>query len=176
MSRARAISALVTIAPGVAFAMTLTSPAFGPNGQIPAKHTCEGADVSPALAWSGVPAEAKSLVLVVDDPDAPDPAAPRTVWVHWVLFDVPARATGLPEGVAPSALPAGTKQGLNDWKQTGYRGPCPPIGRHRYVHKLYALDTTLEQLDRPTKAAVERAMAGHVLERAELVGTYEKRR
>jgi Raf kinase inhibitor-like YbhB/YbcL family protein len=170
--RAAVAFALVLAAPRVGRALTLTSTAFTANGAMPIEHTCEGADVSPPLAWTGVPAKTASLVLIVDDPDAPDPAHPRTTWVHWVLFDVPPTATGLSKAGSP---PAGAKEGLNDWKRTGWSGPCPPVGRHRYVHKLYALDTTLE-LDRPTKAAVERAMEGHVLERAELVGTYEKKK
>jgi hypothetical protein len=95
-------------------------------------------------------------------------------WVHWVLYDLPASASELPEGLAPAHLPAGTRQGRNDWKRTGYGGPCPPIGRHRYVHKLYALDALLGDLGEPTKAALERAMDGHVLARAELIGTYQK--
>ena len=155
-------------------ALTLTSTAFVPNGAIPTKHTCQGADVSPPLAWSGVPAGAKSLALVIDDPDAPDPAAPKMTWVHWVLYEIPPTASGLPEGAA--TLPSGTRSGLNDWKRSGYGGPCPPIGRHRYFHKLYALDTTLGDLGQPTKAALEKAMAGHILEQAELIGTYQKER
>src|SRR5262245_57517426 len=129
---------------GVAMALTLTSTAFGPNGAIPTKHTCEGSDVSPPLAWTGVPAGTNSLVLIVDDPDAPDPAAPKVTWVHWVLYDLPTTATGLPDGTG--TLPPGTRQGQNDWKRPGYGGPCPPVGRHRYFHKLYALDTTLGDL------------------------------
>ena len=154
--------------------LRITSPTFEPNGEIPRRHTCEGEDVSPALRWSGVPDGAKSLVLIVDDPDAPDPAAPRMTWVHWVLYDIPASATGLPEDVAASDLPPGTRPGRNDWKRTGYGGPCPPVGRHRYFHKLYALDTELGDLGAAGKAEVERAMRGHVLAEAQLVGTYEK--
>jgi hypothetical protein len=157
-------------------AFTLTSPSFSHLGEIPIKYTCEGADVSPPLAWSGVPAGTRSLVLVVDDPDVPDPAAPKRTWVHWVVYDLPPTATNLPEGVTADALPAGAAEGQNDWKRTGYGGPCPPIGRHRYFHRLHALDTTLPRLTAPTKADVERAMAGHVLGTAELIGTYEKRR
>ena len=156
-------------------ALTLTSAAFAPNGEIPTKHTCKGNDLSPPLAWAGVPAGTKSFVLIVDDPDAPDPAAPKTTWVHWVLYEIPPTATALSEGTRTDTLPAGTREGLNDWKRTGYGGPCPPVGRHRYVHKLYALDTTLGDLNRPSKAAVEKAMAGHVLEKTELIGTYQKR-
>lgn len=152
--------------------MELTSSAFDAMGAIPRRHTCEGGDLAPALRWSGVPTAARSLVLIVDDPDAPDPAAPQRTWVHWVLLDIPPAATGIPEGGHP--LPVGTRDGLNDWHRTGYGGPCPPIGRHRYFFKLYALDTWLAALQRPTKAMVEQAMRGHVLAQAELVGTYQK--
>ena len=152
----------------------LNSSAFEPNGPIPAKYTCEGEDVSPALTWSGVPSGTKSLALIVDDPDAPDPAAPKMTWVHWVLYDVPPSAQGLPEAVRANSLPRGTREGLNDWKRTGYRGPCPPIGRHRYFFKLYALDTDLGDLGEPTKAQLEEAMEGHILGEAQLVGRYQK--
>jgi Raf kinase inhibitor-like YbhB/YbcL family protein len=154
--------------------LTLTSPAFAAGGEIPTRYTCEGDDVSPPLAWSTPPAGTKSLALIVDDPDAPDPDAPKMTWVHWVVYDLPATADGLPEGVAARALPAGTREGLNDWKRSGYGGPCPPVGRHRYFHKLYALDTVLPDLGRPDKVALERAMRGHILARAELLGTYAK--
>ena len=157
-------------------ALELRSPAFEPNGEIPVRYTCDGQDVSPPLEWSGVPEGTKSLVLIVDDPDAPDPAAPRMTWVHWVLYNIPPSAHGLPEGVNPSDLPPGTRQGLNDWKRTGYGGPCPPIGRHRYFHKLYALSEVLPDLGTPTKAELLRAMEGKILDRAELVGTYKRRR
>jgi Raf kinase inhibitor-like YbhB/YbcL family protein len=160
----------------VTVALTLRSAAFAHEGDILPKHTCEGADVSPPLAWAGVPAGTRSLVLIVDDPDAPDPAAPRRTYVHWVLCNLPPDSTGLPEGVTSADLPAGTVEGLNDWKRTGYGGPCPPIGKHRYFHKLYALDTVLAGLHQPTKAAVEAAMRGHVLASAELVGLYRKKR
>jgi hypothetical protein len=117
----------------------------------------------------------ESFALIVDDPDAPDPAHPRMTWVHWVLYDLPASTSSLPEAVEPADLPAGTRQGRNDWRRTGYGGPCPPIGRHRYFHKLYALDTALGDLGEPTRAELERAMAGHVLAGAELIGSYQKR-
>jgi Raf kinase inhibitor-like YbhB/YbcL family protein len=156
--------------------LTLTSPAFTHNGAMPARLTCDGRDVSPELRWSGLPAGTQSLALIVDDPDAPDPAAPRMTWVHWVLYNIPPATTGLPEGVAPGDLPAGTRQGLNDWGRTGYGGPCPPIGRHRYFHKLYALDAALPELGKPTRAALEQAMKGHVLASTELVGTYQRSR
>ena len=154
--------------------MKITSTAFAQDAAIPAKYTCEGSDLSPPLAWSEVPAKTKSFALIVDDPDAPDPAAPKMTWVHWVLYNLPAEATGLPE--AAKALPRGTLQGLNDWKRTRYGGPCPPVGRHRYFHKLYALDVVLPDLGQPTKAQVEAAMKGHVIAHAELIGTYQKRK
>ena len=154
--------------------MKLTSAAFGENQSIPKVYTCEGKNVSPPLAWSGVPAGAKSLVLVVDDPDAPDPAAPRVTWVHWVLYDIPASAAGLAEGIASAALPKGTREGSNGWQRTVYGGPCPPVGRHRYFHKLYALDTVLPDLEKPSTAALEQAMKGHILAQTQLIGTYQK--
>jgi Raf kinase inhibitor-like YbhB/YbcL family protein len=156
--------------------LTLTSPAFKPGGDIPAKYTCEGADVSPPLEWSGTPARAKSLALIVDDPDAPDPKAPKMTYVHWVLYDIPPTASRFAEGAAGGGLPPGTREGTNDWKRTGYGGPCPPIGRHRYFFKLYALDAELPDLGAATKPQLEKAMEGHVVERAELVGTYEKKK
>ncbi len=154
--------------------LTLVSTAFPTGGSIPPRYTCEGEDVSPALAWHGVPAGTQSLVLIVDDPDAPDPRAPKMTWVHWLLYNLPPDATGLPEGVAPGQLPAGTLQGVNDWRRTGYGGPCPPIGRHRYYHRLYALSAKLPDLHNPTKGALEKAMQGHVLAQAELLGSYQK--
>jgi len=154
--------------------MKLTSTVFADHQSIPKVYTCEGKDVSPPLAWSGVPAQAKSLALIVDDPDAPDPAAPRMTWVHWVLYDIPVAASGLPQGVTSNALPKGTLEGRNDWDRTGYGGPCPPVGRHRYFHKLYALDTVLPDLQDPDKAALEQAMKGHIIAEAQLVGTYQK--
>jgi Raf kinase inhibitor-like YbhB/YbcL family protein len=150
--------------------------AFAAGAAIPPRFTCQGADVSPPLAWSRAPEGAKSLALIVDDPDAPDPRAPKMTWVHWVLYNLPVTAKGLSEGVAPTALPAGTREGTNDWKRTGYGGPCPPIGRHRYFFKLYALDAVLPDLGKPNKAKLEAAMKGHVLAQAELIGTYEKSR
>lgn len=155
---------------------TLTSTAFAHGAEIPAKYTCEGEDISPPLAWSGAPDGTRSFALIVDDPDAPDPRAPRMTWVHWVLYNIPATVTGLPEGATRRNLPPGTREGLNDWKRTGYGGPCPPVGRHRYFHKLYALDIELADLGTPTKPVLERAMEGHILARAELVGTYQKKR
>jgi len=155
-------------------ALALTSTAFSHNGPIPKFYTCQGKDISPALAWNGLPEGTRSVALIVDDPDAPDPAAPKRTWVHWVLYNIPPSATGLAQAVAPAALPPGTREGTNDWKRTGYGGPCPPIGRHRYFHKLYALDVVLPDLKQPTKAALEKAMQGHVLAKVELMGTYQK--
>jgi Raf kinase inhibitor-like YbhB/YbcL family protein len=174
MGPAALTALLLTTCVEAAMAFTLSSPAFDEDAEIPAKYTCEGNDVSPALAWSGLPEGTRSLVLIVDDPDAPDPAAPKMTWVHWVLYDIPADSGGVGEAVKPDALPAGTRQGRNDWKRTGYGGPCPPIGRHRYFHKLYALDTVLGDLGEPTKTALEKTIEGHVLAKTELVGTYQK--
>ena len=154
--------------------LRLDSEAFSEGGTIPKTYTCEGEDLSPPLAWTGVPDGAKSLALIVDDPDAPDPKAPKMTWVHWVLFNLPPETSGLDQGV--KALPAGTMSGINDWKRPGYGGPCPPIGRHRYFFKLYALDTVLTGLSHPNKAAVEAAMRDHILAQSTLIGTYEKGR
>lgn len=156
--------------------LSLASPAFSQQGGIPTRYTCEGEDISPPLSWSDVPEGTQSFTLIVDDPDAPDPNAPRMTWVHWVLYNLPATGCALPEGMNLEALPVGTKEGWNDWKRIGYGGPCPPIGRHRYFHKLYALDTVLPDLRKPTKPQLEKAMAGHVLAQAELIGTYKKAR
>ena len=156
--------------------LTLASTAFAPDGAIPSRYTCDGEDTSPPLAWHDAPAETRSFALIVDDPDAPDPAAPQRTWVHWVLYNIPAGINELSEAIAPKELHSGTREGLNDWGRTSYGGPCPPIGRHRYFHKLYALDAVLPELGRPDKAALEKAMAGHVLAKAELVGTYQKGR
>jgi Raf kinase inhibitor-like YbhB/YbcL family protein len=155
--------------------LTIASSAFVPNGSIPSLYTCEGKDISPPLTWSGAPAGTKSFALIIDDPDAPDPAAPKMTWVHWVLYNIDSKAAGLPEAVRTAALPSGTREGVNDWGRTTYGGPCPPVGRHRYFHKLYALDTVLPDLKRPNKAALEHAMQGHVVAQAMLVGTYQKR-
>jgi len=157
-------------------AFTLRSASFEHDGAIPAKHTCQGDDTAPPLAWAGAPAGTRSFALIVDDPDAPDPRAPRTVWVHWVLYNLPAATAALPEGAKPADLPPEALEGVNDFGTTGYRGPCPPIGRHRYFCKVYALDTVLADLHKPKKADLEKAMRGHVLAQAQLVGTYEKRK
>ena len=176
---AHALVALLAVAAGghaeegsTTMSLKMSSSAFQHEGAIPAKFTCEGDDTSPALSWSGAPKGARSLVLIVDDPDAPDPAAPKMTWVHWVLYNLPPDSTGLPESVKD--LPSGTREGLNDWRRTGYGGPCPPIGKHRYFHKLYVLDTVLPDLGKPSRAKLEDAMRGHVIEQAELMGTYQK--
>ena len=156
-------------------AFTIKSGAFTNNGEIPSLYTCEGSDISPPLTWEDAPDKTKALALIVDDPDAPDPEAPKMTWVHWVLYNLPPDSAGLAEGIKPSSLPVGTGEGLNGWQRTGYGGPCPPIGRHRYFFKLYALDTVLRGLPgKPSKVDVEDAMTDHVLARAVLVGTYQK--
>ena len=152
--------------------LKLTSQAFSQAEEIPQKHSCDGKDISPALDWMDLPPGTKSLALIVDDPDAPDPAAPRMTWVHWVLYNIPPSANGLGEGV--TRLPSGAREGLNDWKRTGYGGPCPPVGRHRYYFKLYALDAVLPNLGQSTKAVLEQEMRGHILEQAQLIGTYQR--
>ena len=159
---------------GEAMTLSITSPAFSHLDEIPARYTCEGQDISPALAFAGAPEGTQSLALIVDDPDAPDPAAPKMTWVHWVLYNLSPDADGLKEAV--DSLPAGTMEGTNDWRRTGYDGPCPPIGRHHYFFKLYALDTVLPDLHQPDKSALEQAMQGHVLAHEALIGTYQKQR
>ncbi len=152
---------------------TMMSLAFDDGCDIPRKYTFDGENVSPPLAWSGVPEGAQSLVLIVDDPDAPDPAAPQRIWTHWLLYNIPPQSDSLPEAVKAVDLPPGTKEGLNDWKRTGYGGPRPPIGKHRYFHKLYALDSVLPNLGNATRAEVEKAMQGHVIEQAQTIGLYQ---
>lgn len=151
--------------------LTITSPAFTHMGDIPRVHTCDGDDTSPQLNWSGVPEGTGSLVLIVDDPDAPDPAAPKMTWVHWLLYNILPDTSGL---AAAGRLPEGAMHGLNDWKHAGYGGPCPPVGRHRYFFKLYALDAMLPDLGNPAKPDLEAAMNGHIVEAAELIGTYSR--
>jgi Raf kinase inhibitor-like YbhB/YbcL family protein len=151
----------------------LVSSAFTPNGSIPSRYTCEGADASPPLEWSDAPEGTRTFALIVDDPDAPDPAKPQRVYVHWVLYNIPATLNKLAENIAKGAIPKGASQGKNDWGKQTYGGPCPPIGRHRYFFKLYALDTQLA-LNNPTKAELEKAMEGHTLASVELIGTYAK--
>ena len=154
--------------------LTLVSTAFAHQGEIPARYTCDGDNLSPPLAWSGVPTGTKSLVLIVDDPDAPDPKAPKMTWVHWLLYNIPPNQNGLTEAMAAQNLPPGTLEGTNNWQRTGYGGPCPPIGRHRYFHKLYALDKLLPDMHKPSKKNLEQAMHGHILAQTELIGTYQR--
>lgn len=157
-------------------AITLTSTAFKHGGDIPPKYTCDGQDISPPLSWSDVPPGTQSLALIVEDPDAPDPAAPKRIWTHWVLYDLPPDADGLKESVSSDELPPGTREGSNDWQRTGYGGPCPPIGKHRYFFKLYALKTALRDLQKPNRGALLSAMEGQILEQAELMGHYRSKR
>jgi Raf kinase inhibitor-like YbhB/YbcL family protein len=158
----------------IGMSIILTSPAFMHGRVIPVQHTCDSINVSPRLSWTDIPVGTKSLALIVDDPDAPDPAAPKMTWVHWLLYNIPHDAKGLIEGLAVDDLADGTLQGVNDWHRTDYRGPCPPVGKHRYFFKLYALDTVLPDMQHPTKAALEKAMHGHVLAQAELIGLYQR--
>jgi Raf kinase inhibitor-like YbhB/YbcL family protein len=157
-------------------ALSLTSPAFAQGGAIPERHSCEGKDVSPELRIDGVPQGAKSLALIVHDPDAPDPDAPKIDWVHWVVYNLPPGTRSLPEGVQQDDLPKGALLGTTDFKKAAYGGPCPPIGRHRYFFVLHALATVLPDLGTPTRQRLEREMAGHILGKVELMGTYEKKR
>ncbi len=159
---------------GTPMTLQLNSPAFSDQETIPTLYTCDGKNISPPLAWSDLPPGAKSLALIVDDPDAPDPKAPKRTWVHWLLYNLPTETGGLTENVGAAGLPAGTLSGLNDWGRPGYGGPCPPIGRHRYFFKLYALDTMLPDLDQPNKAVLLQALQGHILAQTELVGTYQR--
>lgn len=152
--------------------MQIHSSAFASNGIIPRQYTCEGADLSPPLRWQDLPAGTQSVALIVEDPDAPDPDAPQRIWVHWVVYDIPPSIQDLPAGVRK--LPPGTREGINDWQRTGYGGPCPPIGRHRYFFRLYALDTILPDLQHPDKDRLQAAMGGHVLAEAALMGRYAK--
>lgn len=157
-------------------ALTIASSAFLNGGEIPSIYTCEGENISPPLEWDGIPEQAQSLVLIIDDPDAPDPRAPKMTWVHWVVYNIPVETTSLAAGAALQPLPFGSEEGLNDWKQKAYGGPCPPIGRHRYFHKLYALDTQLKNLGNPAKEKLLVEMEGHIIAEAVLYGTYEKSR
>ncbi len=148
----------------------VTSSAFEEGGMIPRKYTCDGADVSPPLGWTGVPEEAKTLALISDDPDAP-----MGTWVHWVLFNLPARIQEIHEAIpAEKELTNGARQGRNDFRKIGYGGPCPPGGTHRYYFKLYALDTVLNLPAGATKAELLKAMEGHILEEGQLMGRYKR--
>jgi Raf kinase inhibitor-like YbhB/YbcL family protein len=151
--------------------MRIRSSAFEHNQPIPSRYTCEGEDCSPPLSFEEVPPGTKSLVLIVDDPDAPDPKAPQRTWVHWVLYNIPPNTTELEAG---TPTPQGAAVGLNDWEHNAWGGPCPPIGKHRYFFKLYALDTPLDEKEDMTKLDVTQAMIDHVIAQAELIGTYQK--
>ena len=155
--------------------LRITSDAFHHEDEIPQNHTCEGDDISPALQFASPPEGTQSLALIVDDPDAPDPNAPKMVWVHWVLFNLPPDCQGLSEGISSQSLPEGTSEGLNDWKRRGWGGPCPPIGRHRYFFRLYALDCRLADQRSVNRAQLDQMMEGHILAEAVLMGTYEKK-
>ncbi len=152
--------------------LTLSCPDIAPGSAIPRRFTCQGAGLSPPLSWAGVPPGAQSLALTVLDPDAPDPAAPQLTWTHWLVFNLPPTASGLPEGV--KELPQGALQGINGWGEARYGAVCPPIGRHRYFFRLYALDTTLPRSAGTSAAALLAAMQGHVLAESEFMGTYQK--
>jgi Raf kinase inhibitor-like YbhB/YbcL family protein len=153
--------------------LTMTSTAFAHNGTIPRKHSGDGQDISPPLNWSGLPAGAKELAMIVDDPDAPTPQP----WVHWVLYRIPPETKGLPEGVAPSLHgPGSMLQGKNSWNKVGYGGPAPPRGHglHHYHFRLYALDAPLNLEPGLTKDAVVKAMTGHILAEGVLTGTFQR--
>ena len=155
-------------------ALILTSKSFPHNTEIPPNYTCDGKDISPELSWTKIPDGTRSLILIVDDPDAPDPAEPKMTWVHWILYNISPDTNGLSEDVQTNEFPPGTLQGINDWQRAGYGGPCPPIGNHRYFHKLYALDILLPNLRHPTKVILEKAMEGHIIAHAEVIGLYQR--
>ena len=154
----------------------ISSKSFENNQDIPIQYTCEDADISPERNWSNIPNGTKSLALIVDDPDAPDPNDPKMTWVHWVLYNLPTSVNNLEEGVSVEELPENTLEGTNDWKKPGYGGPCPPIGTHRYFHKLYALDAVLPNLELPTKDKLLKAMEGHIIGESQIVGLYKKQK
>ena len=147
--------------------MKISSTAFEHNRQIPKKYTCDGSDVNPPLKFEGIPAEAKSLALIVDDPDAP-----VGTWVHWVLWNIDPKTTEIKE----NSVPKSAKQGMNDFRKHDYGGPCPPSGTHRYFFKLYALDTFLNLGPNVTKNDIEFSIEGHILAKAELIGLYKRSR
>lgn len=151
---------------------TIESPVFKQNGSIPQKYTCEGEDISPPLDWKNAPSETQSFAIIVEDPDAPDPKAPKMTWVHWIIYNIPKTVHSLPENI--HSYPKGTCIGYNDQKRQSYQGPCPPIGRHHYHHKIFSLDIMLPEKAIKTRADLEKAMKGHILAQAELVGTYQK--
>jgi Raf kinase inhibitor-like YbhB/YbcL family protein len=153
--------------------LTVRSSAFEDGAEIPRRYTCDDANASPPLAWRAAPDGTRSFVVIVDDPDAPDPAAPKRVWVHWLVWNLPASAASIDEGATRAKLPAGAREGMNDGGSAGWTGPCPPIGRHRYFHRLYALDATIELAAGAKRAELERAMKGHVIGEAVVMGTYQ---
>lgn len=155
--------------------LTVESSAFAPGSAIPARYTCDGDDISPPIRWNGIPAGTKSLALIIEDPDAPDPAAPKRVWLHWLVYNLSPDLHELPENVAVAKLQPAGREGINDGGRTGYSGPCPPVGRHRYFHRLFALDTMLPDLGgHARRPELEGAMAGHILGTAVLMGTYAR--
>lgn len=156
-------------------AFELRSPAFLEGDEIPPRYTCEGADASPPLTWSGVPKGTRSLALIVEDPDAPDPAAPQRTFVHWVVYDIPAGSSSLPDDASREGLPAAAREGVNDYLNASWNGPCPPKGRHRYFFRMFALDSRVGLKGNLPAEDLRAAIEGHVLGRAELMGTYEKR-
>ncbi|MCE1273283.1 MAG: YbhB/YbcL family Raf kinase inhibitor-like protein [Chlorobiales bacterium] len=159
---------------GGTMTFTISSTAFANMGSMPTRYTCEGEELSPPLSWSGLPTGTRSIVLIVDDPDAPDPAAPKMTWVHWLVYNMPPSMNGLQEGSGNRPLPKGILEGIGSGKKGGYHGPCPPIGTHRYFFKLYALDTVLPDLGSPDKDRLLKAMQGHVIGEAVVIGTYHK--
>lgn len=150
----------------------IKSNAFANYQEIPKQHTCEGKNISPSLSWSGVPEGTKSLALIVEDPDAPDPKAPQTIFTHWIVYNIPATANAIAEGAIDKS--SEVRFGVNDWKHAYWQGPCPPIGQHRYFYKLYALDTMLSFANSPNKSQLEKAMTEHILGTTEIVGVYQK--
>jgi Raf kinase inhibitor-like YbhB/YbcL family protein len=153
---------------------SIRSSDFEHGGVIPSRFTCEGDDTSPHLSWTGAPAGTASFALIVDDPDAPDPDAPKMTWVHWVVYDLPAGTTELAAGLQLADAAPSVRFALNSWQRNDYGGPCPPIGRHRYFFRLYALDCELGNLGAADRDAVDAAMKEHVLAEATLMGTYQK--
>ena len=160
----------LTVIGGEAMELKITSSAFHEGEIIPQKYTCDGADISPPLAWDAVPMNTKSLALISDDPDAP-----VGTWVHWVLYNIPPTIKELPENILPhKTIESGAQQGTNDFRMIGYGGPCPPRGTHRYYFKLYALDKVLDTEPGLTKAHLLKAMEGHIVAQGQLMGRYQR--
>jgi hypothetical protein len=156
--------------------LRITSTEFQNEESIPKRFTCEGEGISPPLSWAGVPDLSQTLALIVEDPDAPDPDAPERIFTHWIVYNLPPDSTGVGENVSVDQLPRGARLGRNDFERTKWGGPCPPIGRHRYFFKLYALDAPLPTTGELTRSSLFAAIEGHVLEYAELIGTYQKQK